>query len=84
MADARDYPDDADTFRGWLDRPVGETVARLCAAVDLDPDSCARVGDAWRVRRPPRDFELFLERRVRAMAASAESDAEPVAARLPP
>ena len=71
MADARDYLDDADAdeFRGWLDRPVGETVARLCAAVNLGPDSCARVGDAWRVRRPPRDFELFLERRDRAMAA---------------
>ena len=71
MADAKDYLDDADAdeFRGWLDRPVGETVARLCAAVNLDPDSCARVGDAWRVRRPPRDFELFLERRDRAMAA---------------
>jgi hypothetical protein len=91
MADARDYLDDADAdeFRGWLGRPVGETVARLCAALDLDPDSCAQVGDAWRVRRPPRDFELFLERRDRAiaaaaLAASAESDAEPVAARLPP
>jgi len=78
MADAREYLGDADAdeFRGWLDRPVGETVARLCAAVDLDPDSCARVGEAWRVRRPPRDFELFLERRDRAMAAAVSAPTE--------
>jgi hypothetical protein len=78
MADARDYLDDADAdeFRGWLGRPVGETVARLCAAVDLDPDSCALVGDAWRVRRPPRDFELFLVRRDRAIAAAASAPNE--------
>jgi len=78
MADAKDYLDDADAdeFRGWLDRPVGETVARLCAAVDLDPDSCALVGETWRVRRPPRDFELFLERRARAMAAAASATNE--------
>jgi hypothetical protein len=38
MEDAESYLDDADAdeFRGWLDRPVGETVARLCAAVKLD------------------------------------------------
>ena len=47
MVDARDYLGDAeaDEFRGWLDRPVGETVAKLCAALELDPDSCALVGD---------------------------------------
>ena len=91
MADARDYLDDADTdeFRGWLDRPVGETVARLCAAVNLDSDSCVRVGDAWRVRRPPRDFELFLERRDRAIAAAIiapgeEAGAECAASGLSP
>ena len=78
MADAREYLGDADAdeFRGWLDRPVGETVARLCAAVDLDPDSCALVGETWRVRRPPRDFELFLERRDRAMAALVSAQGE--------
>ena len=91
MADAQEYIGDADAdeFRGWLDRPVGETVARLCAALDLDPDSCARVGEAWRVRRPPRDFEIFLERRDReiaaaALAASAAAGAEPVGVGLSP
>jgi len=78
MADAEEYLGDADAdeFRGWLDRPVGETVARLCAAVELDPDSCALVGETWRVRRPPRDFELFLERRDRAMAALVSAPGE--------
>jgi hypothetical protein len=78
IADAREYLGDADAdeLRGWLDRPVGETVARLCAAVDLDPDSCTRVGKAWRVRRPPRDFELFLARRARALAASVSAPGE--------
>jgi hypothetical protein len=86
MADARDYLDDADAdeFRGWLGRPVGETVARLCAAVNLDPDSCKMVGDAWRVRRPPRDFELFLERRDRALAAAASASAEEALAECAP
>jgi hypothetical protein len=78
MEDAESYLDDADAdeFRGWLDRPVGETVARLCAAVNLDPDSCVQVGDAWRVRRPPRDFELFLSRRARPMSASVSAPGE--------
>ena len=78
MADAEEYLGDADAdeFRGWLDRPVGETVARLCAALDLDPDSCALVGETWRVRRPPRDFELFLERRDREISAAASASGE--------
>ena len=91
MADAAEYLGDADAdeFRGWLDSPVGETVARLCAALDLDPDSCARVGETWRVRRPPRDFELFLERRDReiaaaALAASAAAGAERAGVGLSP
>jgi len=44
--------------------------------VELDPDSCALVGETWRVRRPPRDFELFLERRDRAMAALVSAPGE--------
>jgi hypothetical protein len=34
------------------------------------------VGKAWRVRRPPRDFELFLARRARALAASVSAPGE--------
>ncbi len=86
MEDAESYPDDpdADEFRGWLDRPVGDTVARLCAAVNLDPDSCTLVGDTWRVRRPPRDFELFVERRDRALAAASTVPGEGACAQRAP
>ena len=65
LDDAREYLVDADEMRGYLDRPVGETVARLCAALGLDPEACEPDGDAWRVRRPPLNFELRLEERVR-------------------
>ena len=56
-------------MRGYLDRPVGETVARLCAALGLDPEACEPDGDAWRVRRPPLNFELRLEERARKYPA---------------
>ena len=65
LDDAREYLVDADEMRGYLDRPVGETVARLCAALGLDPDACESDGETWRVRRPPLDFELRLEERAR-------------------
>jgi hypothetical protein len=60
MEDAREHLLDADDLRDWLDRPVGETVARLCAALGLDPDACAVEDDAWRIRRPPTEFERHL------------------------
>ena len=65
LDDAREYLDDADEMRGYLDRPIGETVAKLCAAMGLDPDACESDGETWRVRRPPLDFELRLEERKR-------------------
>ena len=55
---------------GYLDRPVGETVAKLCAALGLDPQACEPDGDAWRVRRPPIDFELRIEEKARKYGAS--------------
>jgi hypothetical protein len=71
LEDARDYLGDADEMRGYLDRPVGETVARLCAAIGLDPAACEPDGDAWRVRRPPLDFEVRLEERARNYGGSS-------------
>jgi len=50
-------------MRGYLDRPIGETVVRLCAAMGLDPEACQPDGETWRVRRAPLDFELRLEER---------------------
>ena len=60
MEDAREHLRDVDEFRGYLDRPVGETVARLCEALDLDPGACEKDGDIWIVRRPPTEFETSL------------------------
>jgi hypothetical protein len=65
MDDAREYLGDADEMRGYLDRPVGETVARLCAAMGLDPEACEPDGETWRVRRPVLNWELRLEERAR-------------------
>jgi hypothetical protein len=65
LDDAREYLVDADEMRGYLDRPVGETVARLCAAMGLDPEACESDGETWRVRRPTLNFELRLEERAR-------------------
>jgi len=72
LDDAREYLDDADEMRGYLDRPIGETVVRLCAAMGLDPDACESDGETWRVRRPPLDFELRLEERARKFPPSPE------------
>ena len=55
--EAQEYLADADECRGYYDRPVGETVAKLCAALGLDPDACRRDGDTWTVRRPPTCLE---------------------------
>ena len=64
MEDTEEYLGDADEFRGYLDRPVGETVAKLCAALGLDPDACALDGETWRVRRAPTEFERLLAERA--------------------
>ena len=69
MEDAREYLGDADEMRGYLDRPVGETVSRLCAALGLDPEACESDGQTWRVRRPPLDFELRIEEKARKYGA---------------
>jgi len=39
---------DGDEFKDYLDRPVGETVARLCAAMGLDPAVCVLDGETWK------------------------------------
>ena len=45
----------------WLTRPVGETVARLCVALGLAPDSCVKRGETWMIRRPDSAYETILE-----------------------
>jgi hypothetical protein len=54
LAAAENLRCEFDEFRDYLDRPVGETVAKLCAILRLDPTSCVRDGETWKVRRRPR------------------------------
>ena len=76
LDDALEYLDDADEMCGYLDRPVGETVVKLCAAMGLDPDACEPDGDAWRVRRPPLDFELRVEEKARKYPPSPSGEGQ--------
>jgi hypothetical protein len=87
MEDTEEHLGEADEFRGWLDRPVGETVAKLCDALGLDPDACALDGGAWRVRRLPDEFERYLAERASKFPPSPAwraTDAERVRAGLSP
>ena len=52
---AEDFRWEFDEFRDYLDRPVGETVARLCAKLNFDPTSCIDEGGTWMVRCPPQE-----------------------------
>ncbi len=38
-------------FEDYLDRPVGETVAKLCKALGLDPDWAVERDGAWMIKR---------------------------------
>lgn len=49
-------------FDGYLQRPVGETVARLCEALGLDPDWSVETEAGWRVKILP--FSLPPSSRV--------------------
>jgi hypothetical protein len=64
LIDKEDLLRDLAEFEDYLDRPVGETIARLCVALGLDPDTCVRDGGGWRVRRPPTAYRLFRETRA--------------------
>ena len=52
---AEDFRWEFDEFRDYLDRPVGETVARLCAKLNFDPTSCIDDDGTWMVRCPPQE-----------------------------
>ena len=57
LDDATDRLVERDEFKDYLDRPVGETVARLCAALGFDQQICIEQGVAWMVRSEPYHFE---------------------------
>ena len=48
---------DRNELHGYVDRPVGETVARLCKTLGLSPDLCIQDADGWKIRRDPYPFE---------------------------
>ena len=48
---------DRGELHGYVDRPVGETVARLCKTLGLSPDLCIQDADGWKIRRDPYPFE---------------------------
>jgi hypothetical protein len=64
LGEKEDLLADLDEFKDYLRRPVGETIARLCVALGLDPDTCVRDGDRWRVKRPPTAYARFRETRA--------------------
>ncbi len=63
LEDAERLLDDLGDYRDWLNRPVGETVAKLCVSLGLRPDSCIKRGDAWMIRRPDTEYEIIRDSR---------------------
>ena len=63
LEDAERLLDDLGDYRDWLNRPVGETVAKLCVSLGLHPDSCIKRGDAWMIRRPDTEYEIIRDSR---------------------
>ena len=54
---AEAFRSEYDEFRDYLKRPVGETVARFCEILNLDPTCCIRQGETWMVRRRHQEHE---------------------------
>ena len=53
IEEAEDLLDLGDEYREYLQRPVGETIVRLCATLALDPEWVIRSGAGWLVKTPP-------------------------------
>jgi hypothetical protein len=62
LLDKENLLDASEAFDDYMARPVGETVALLCAELGL-PDTCVRHGDTWRIVRAPSAFERFRDAR---------------------
>jgi hypothetical protein len=62
LEDEREYGD-------WLNRPIGETVAKLCVALGLSPDSCVKRGGVWMIRRPSTPYEVLQDQKRASSAA---------------
>jgi hypothetical protein len=78
LDDAELLLEDVEVYGDWMSRPVGETVARLCVALGLAPDSCVKRGDAWWVRRSDTAYEILrAEKRADAAANPRNLPATP-------
>ena len=61
LIDKEDLLSDLGEFKDYLDRPIGETVAKLCVELGLPADTCVKQGDAWLVKRPPTPYRIFRD-----------------------
>ena len=61
LDDAELLLEDLEEYGDWLNRPIGETVAKLCVALGLAPDVCVKRGDTWWVRRSNTAYETMQE-----------------------
>jgi len=74
--DAERLLEDFDAYGDWLGRPLGETVAKLCVALGLAPDSCVKRGDTWLIRRSNTPYEAMQEDKRRPLPPSACGEAQ--------
>ncbi len=56
LGDMSEFLCDATEFDD-INRPIGETIARLCKILGLEPGYCIPDGDGWKIRRAPYVFE---------------------------
>jgi hypothetical protein len=77
LRDADELLRDRDEFNDFLDRPPGETIARLCATLGLDPEFCVQDGDTWMLRRPPYTFQTRQEEKRGSSAETAAAGCSP-------
>ena len=71
-------------FSDFVERPVGETVAKLIAAMGLDPALCVLDGETWKARREPYIYEVAEMAKAGAPAAPWPAASLAAAATGPP
>jgi hypothetical protein len=74
LDDAERLLEDLDEYGDWRSRPIGETVAKLCVALGLAPDSCVKRGETWWVRRSDTAYEI-IQKEKRALLHPSPSGA---------
>ena len=64
-------------FRDYLRCPVGETVARFCEILNLDPTCCIKDGETWMFRSRPYEFETTRDCKTGAPVWPTPTDPSP-------